>query len=236
MTDGPVVSLEGVCKEYRLGDVQVPALREVSLDIPRCRLAVVIGPSGSGKTTLLNLVGCIDRPNRGTVKVCGTNVATLKDDALSDFRARNIGFIFQTFNLLPVLSAYENVEYPLLLTGAPAAERKARTMDMLEAVGLIDQRSQKPNQLSGGQRQRVAVARALIKHPELVLADEPTANLDSKTGATIIELMRRMQREARTTFVFCSHDRQLIEHAEETFVLSDGALVDHLPGVEERIS
>ncbi len=154
---------------------------------------MVIGPSGSGKTTLLNLVGCIDAPSTGTVEVCGQRVGELKDNALADFRARHIGFVFQNFSLVPVLSAYENVEYPLLLIGVPAAKRRERTLAMLEAVGLANQSRQRPNELSGGQKQRVAIARALVKEPTLVLADEPTANLDTETGAAIIDLMHRVQ-------------------------------------------
>jgi putative ABC transport system ATP-binding protein len=226
----PVVELRSVAKTYRLGEVNVEALAGVSLSIPRRRFAVVVGPSGSGKTTLLNMIGCIDEPSAGEVEVCGEAIAKLEDDALSDFRAKNIGFIFQNFNLIPVLSTYENVEYPLLLTDTPAKERREATLAILEAVGLADQREQRPNQLSGGQRQRVAIARALVKRPEIVLADEPTANLDSKTGLQIIELMKRMQAQAATTFVFSSHDPQIKAHAEETFVISDGRLVDHYVG------
>ena len=226
----PVVELRNIAKTYRLGEVNVEALAGVSLSIPRRRFAVVVGPSGSGKTTLLNMIGCIDEPSAGEVEVCGEAIARLADDALSDFRAKNIGFIFQNFNLIPVLSTYENVEYPLLLTDTPAKERREATLAILEAVGLADQREQRPNQLSGGQRQRVAIARALVKRPEIVLADEPTANLDSKTGLQIIELMKRMQAQAATTFVFSSHDPQIKAHAEETFVISDGRLVDHYVG------
>src|ERR1700758_4373102 len=173
----PVVRLDRVAKTYRSGAVDVAALKGISLQIPSHRFSVVIGASGSGKTTLLNLIGCIDSPSSGTVEVCGEDIAALPDDALSDFRARNIGFIFQTFSLVPVLSAYENVEYPLLLVGMPPAERRRRTLAMLEAVGLTRQAHQRPNELSGGQRQRVAIARALVKEPQVVLADEPTGQL-----------------------------------------------------------
>jgi putative ABC transport system ATP-binding protein len=202
----------------------------VSLDVHRGEFISIAGPSGSGKTTLLNLIGCIDSPSSGTVEVCGEEIAALSDDALSDFRARNIGFIFQTFSLVPVLSAYENVEYPLLLVGMPQAERRRRTLAMLEAVGLTGQAHQRPNELSGGQRQRVAIARALVKEPQVVLADEPTANLDSATGASIIDLMRRVQVQSRTTFIFATHDPQLMSHADETFVIRDGELVEHRKG------
>jgi putative ABC transport system ATP-binding protein len=220
-----VVRLSGVSRTYLLGTVQVQGLSGVSLTMRRRAFTVVIGPSGSGKTTLLNLIGCIDRPGAGTVEVCGQDMGALSDDALADFRARTIGFIFQSFNLIPVLSAYENVEYPLLLTRTPARERRERTLAMLEAVGLADQARRRPNQMSGGQRQRVAVARALIKNPALVLADEPTANLDSRTGAAIIELMHTMQARCDTSFVFSSHDPQVMEQAEDIFTLRDGQLV-----------
>jgi putative ABC transport system ATP-binding protein len=229
-TSPAVVRLREVAKAYRSGALDVPALRGISLEIPSHRFSVVIGASGSGKTTLLNLIGCIDTPSSGAVEVCGENIAALSDDALSDFRARNIAFIFQNFSLVPVLSAYENVEYPLLLVGVPAEERRRRTSAMLEAVGLAAQARQRPNELSGGQRQRVAIARALVKEPQLVLADEPTANLDSATGAGIIELMRRVQVQSRTTFIFATHDPQLMSHADETFVIRDGALVEHRTG------
>jgi putative ABC transport system ATP-binding protein len=225
-----VVRVRDVTKTYRSGALDVPALRGISLEIPSHRFSVVIGASGSGKTTLLNIIGCIDAPSSGTVEVCGENIAALSDDAVSDFRARNVGFIFQTFSLVPVLSAYENVEYPLLLVGMPLAERRRRTLTMLEAVGLADQARQRPNELSGGQRQRVAIARALVKEPQVVLADEPTANLDSATGASIIELMRRVQLQSRTTFIFATHDPQLMSHADETFVIRDGELVEHRKG------
>jgi putative ABC transport system ATP-binding protein len=222
-----VVRLDRVARTYQLGAIAVPALKEVTLEIPYHRFSMLIGASGSGKTTLLNLIGCIDAATRGTVEVCGQNIAELDDNATSAFRARNIGFIFQNFSLVPVLSAYENVEYPLLLIETPAAERRERTLAMLQAVGLADQAAQRPNELSGGQKQRVAIARALVKGPQLVLADEPTANLDTATGASIIELMRRVQAESRTTFIFATHDPQLISHADELFVIRDGQIVEH---------
>jgi putative ABC transport system ATP-binding protein len=226
-TNGKVVRFRDVVKTYDDEGLKVTAVNGVSMEIPRQRFAMIVGPSGSGKTTLLNLIGCIDTPTTGSVEVCGRDVAALRDDAITDFRSRNIAFVFQNFNLFPVLSAYENVEYPLLLLGVPPAERRERTLAMLESVGLVDQRLHRPNQLSGGQKQRVAIARALVKKPELVLADEPTANLDSHTGAAIIDLMHRVQQEQAASFVFSTHDPQLISHAEETFVLRDGELVEH---------
>jgi putative ABC transport system ATP-binding protein len=224
------VRLREAAKTYRTGDIEVPALRGISIEIPYHRFSMVVGTSGSGKSTLLNLIGCIDAPTRGSVEVCGKAVAELDDDDLADFRARNIGFIFQSFSLVPVLSAYENVEYPLVLVGMPEAERRRRTTEVLEAVGLAHHAHRRPNELSGGQRQRVAIARALVKAPQIVLADEPTANLDSATGAAIIDLMRRVQAQSRTTFIFATHDPQLMSHADEIFTIRDGTLVDHRHG------
>jgi putative ABC transport system ATP-binding protein len=222
-----VVRLNQVTRTYRSGAIEVPALKKVSLQIPFHRFSMLIGASGSGKTTLLNLIGCIDAPSDGVVEVCGQNIALLDDDAVSAFRARHIGFIFQNFSLVPVLSAYENIEYPLLLIGMPVPERRERTLAMLQAVGLAAQAGQRPNELSGGQKQRVAIARALVKGPQIVLADEPTANLDTTTGAAIIELMRQVQAQSRTTFIFATHDPQLISHADEIFAIRDGRLVEH---------
>jgi putative ABC transport system ATP-binding protein len=188
---------------------------------------MIVGPSGSGKSTLLNLIGCIDNPNSGAVRINGELVAQLSDDSRSAFRATHIGFIFQSFNLIPVLSAYENVEYPLVLLGLSAAERRRKTLAILESIGLANHASHRPNQLSGGQKQRVAIGRALVKNPTLVLADEPTANLDSKTGAEILELMRNIQNDHGATFIFSTHDPQLISHADEVFVIRDGELQEH---------
>lgn len=219
----PVV-LKHVDKVYQLDTVAVPALADINLEIrPNC-FTVISGPSGSGKTTLLNIIGCIDRPERGEVIVAGQNIKTMSDDALSDFRARHLGFIFQNFNLLPVLSTYENVEYPLLLTKMAAPERRQRVLELLEAVGLADRAQNRPGQLSGGQRQRVAIARALATSPKLVLADEPTANLDSQTGASIIALMRKMQREHQVSFVFSSHDPQVQAEADDAIFIRDGRI------------
>lgn len=225
------VKVDAVSKSYHLGKVEVPALNDVSLTIRSGIFAFVVGPSGSGKTTLLNLIGCIDQPDRGSVWIRGQNSALLSENERSDFRAKTIGFIFQSFNLIPVLSTYENVEYPLLLTAVGAKERRERTRAMLDAVGLTAHRDHRPNELSGGQRQRVAIARALIKEPSLLLADEPTANLDSHTGEAIVSLMRSLQERAKTTFIFSSHDPQLMEHAQETFVLRDGRIVDYRTNV-----
>jgi len=219
----PVV-LSHVSKTYHLDAVDVPALVDVDLEIrPDC-FTVISGPSGSGKSTLLNMIGCIDQPDTGEVFVAGQPVHRLSDDALSDLRARHIGFIFQNFNLLPVLTVFENVEYPMQLSRVPRAERKQRVQALLEAVGLADRARHIPGQLSGGQRQRVAIARALAPAPSFVLADEPTANLDSQTGAAIIELMRRMQREQRVSFVFSSHDPKVLAAADDAVMIRDGRI------------
>lgn len=219
----PVV-LKQVCKTYHLDAVDVPALSDISLEIRDNCFTVISGASGSGKTTLLNLIGCIDRPDSGELLVAGEAVQKMSDDALSDFRARHLGFIFQNFNLLPVLTAYENIEYPLIMTKMPAPQRKARVLALLDAVGLADRAQNRPSQLSGGQRQRVAIARALATAPKLILADEPTANLDSQTGAAIIALMRKMQREQQTSFVFSSHDPHVLAEADDAVFISDGRI------------
>ena len=220
----PVVRLEGVHKRYRSGEVEVPALNGVSLEIPAQRFTMVVGPSGSGKTTLLNLLGCVDVPTSGRLEVCGVDILSLGNDAQADFRAAHIGYVFQTFNLIPVLTAYENIEYPLLLLRMEPRERRKRTLEMIDQVGLAGLGDRRPNELSGGQRQRVAIGRALVKRPSLVLADEPTANLDSRTGDVIVDLMHRVQAEAATTFVFSTHDPRLIQRADEVFTLKDGVL------------
>ena len=218
------VSLRNVGKTYRLDTVTVPALSAVSIDIRPRRFTVLCGPSGSGKTTLLNMMGCIDRPDEGEILVDGQAVQAMTDDALSDFRARRIGLVFQNFNLLPVLTAFENVEYPLVLAAVPAAQRKERVRTLLDAVGLADRAGNRPGHLSGGQRQRVAIARALATEPALVLADEPTANLDSQTGAEIIALMRRLQRERGASFVFSSHDPMVLAQADDVVRIRDGRI------------
>ena len=227
----PIV-LSRVSKTYHLDAVDVPALVDVDLEIrPNC-FTVISGPSGSGKSTLLNMIGCIDQPDQGDVVVAGQAMRNLSDDARSDFRARHIGFIFQSFNLLPVLTVFENVEYPMLLAHVPARERKQRVETLLEAVGLADRANNLPGQLSGGQRQRVAIARALAPAPSFVLADEPTANLDSQTGASIIDLMRHMQRERQVSFVFSSHDPKVLAAADDAVMIRDG----RIEKVERRTS
>lgn len=225
ITETPSVILHNISKTYRLDSVDVPALTDINLLIRPSRFTVVSGASGSGKTTLLNLIGCIDTPNAGEIVVAGEPVQQLSDDELSDFRARNIGFIFQNFNLLPVLTAFENVEYPLIMAGVSPERRKRRVEKLLDAVGLADKGKNRPGQLSGGQRQRVAVARALACKPKLVLADEPTANLDSATGTAIIRLMRRMQQLYSISFIFSSHDPKVLAEADDSITIRDGRIV-----------
>lgn len=222
-----VVRVIGVTKEYQLGTQTVMALRDVTLDVDEGEFLAVAGPSGSGKSTLLNLMGCIDAPSKGEIYIADQAVAGKTADQLSDLRARVIGFIFQTFNLLPVLSAWENVEYPLLFRKDVARkERLARVDHYLSLVGLTSFARHRPNELSGGQRQRVAIARALAGHPKIVLADEPTANLDSATGQSILELMKEINEEERTTFIFSTHDARVIEMAHRVVRIRDGQLAD----------
>ncbi len=221
-----LVRVENVSKQYRLDDQLVPALNSVNLNIEQGVFMAVAGPSGSGKSTLLNLIGCIDTPTSGHIFIGDQDVSSESPDQLAPLRARTIGFIFQTFNLLPVLSAEENVEYPLLqFKELSAAERQRRVRHYLDVVGLSDFAHHRPNQLSGGQRQRVAIARALVVHPKIILADEPTANLDHKTGGRILRLMRRINRQTGTTFVFSTHDQRVIDMAIRRVDLEDGEIV-----------
>lgn len=228
MSEEALVEIRNVSRQYLLGKTVVKALEEVSLEIDRGGFLIVSGPSGSGKSTLLNLIGCIDQPTSGSVIFDGTDVASMSDRELSAFRAHKLGFIFESFNLVPVLNTHENVDYPLRLRNIPKAERQSRTEAMLEAVGLEDQALHRPGELSGGQRQRVAIARALVTHPELVLADEPTANLDTRTGETIIDLMREMRGKLGTTFVIATHDPMVAERARRRVELRDGRISEDL--------
>jgi putative ABC transport system ATP-binding protein len=223
-----VVRVENVYKDYVLGPQRVPALSGINLEIEAGSFLALAGPSGSGKTTLLNLIGCIDNPTRGKIFINDDDVTGKTSDELADLRARTIGFIFQTFNLLPVLSATENVEYPLLWRDdVSKAERRRRTARLLDLVGLTKFGSHRPNQLSGGQRQRVAIARALAVQPAIVLADEPTANLDHTTGEGILHLMKDINRQLRTTFVFSTHDARVMEMADRLVKMEDGRITDH---------
>ena len=222
----PIVRVENVSKHYRLGEQDVQALTDISLAIEPGVFLAIAGPSGSGKSTLLNIIGCIDTPTSGKVMINGQDVSGQTPDQLADVRARTLGFIFQTFNLLPVLSAEENVEYPLLqLPELSKAERQERVKHYLAMVGLTKYAGHRPNQLSGGQRQRVASARALATHSKMVLADEPTANLDSKTGESILRLMKDINRKHGTTFVFSTHDRKVMNMADRLVRIADGQIV-----------
>lgn len=221
----PVLQIKEVSKEYRLGKTIVQALHGVNLTIEKGEFVSICGPSGSGKTTLLNIIGCLDKPTTGSVQIGNQEVLALSDAKLSDLRNRGIGFIFQTFNLIPVLTAYENVEYPLWILGKGRKERHKMVLKMLEEVDLLEHKGHKPDELSGGQRQRVAIARALVTMPSLVLADEPTANLDSETGKAILELMRKMNREFSTTFIFSTHDTKVMNYAQKIYHLRDGRII-----------
>ncbi len=221
----PLCELQGVTKNYPMGDLVVQALRGVSVKVYAGEFTAFAGPSGSGKSTVLNCIGCLDRPTAGKVYVEGQDVATLSDGALGVVRAKRIGFIFQSFNLIPVLTAFENVELALRLSGAPTAGQKERVEEALRSVGLADYMKRRPAQLSGGQQQRVAIARALVKTPALIIADEPTANLDSKNGAAILDLMRSMNADNGTTFLFSTHDPMVMERARRIVRLSDGSVV-----------
>jgi len=227
-----IVSLSDVVKTYRLGTVEVPALRGVSLDVHTGDFISIAGPSGSGKTTLLNLIGCVDTATSGTVLVDGNDTRHLSDRKLTDLRLNTLGFIFQSFNLVSVLSVFQNVEFPLLLQRRLSkSERRDRVMSLLEQVGLASHVDHRPNELSGGQRQRVAVARALVTQPQIVLADEPTANLDSVTGNNIIDLMKELNEKNGTTFIFSTHDAKVMSHANAVIKLADGKIVERLaPG------
>jgi putative ABC transport system ATP-binding protein len=218
-----IVELTHVVKDYPLGKVTVRALHDVSIAIHPGEFTAIAGPSGSGKTTILNMIGCMDVPSEGTVRIDGTVTNTLGDHALTELRLNRIGFIFQTFNLINVLDVYQNVEFPLLLQGKlSGADRKRRVEEMVEKVGITRQLRQRPNELSGGQRQRVAIARALVTNPAIVLADEPTANLDSATGSAIIELMRDLNVNDRTTFIFSTHDPKVMNCATRLIRVADG--------------
>ncbi|GIX06065.1 MAG: ABC transporter ATP-binding protein [Candidatus Poribacteria bacterium] len=220
-----VIRLEGVTKVYRMGEVEVPALRGVDLVVRRGEFAALAGPSGSGKTTLLNLIGGLDVPTEGRVLLAGRPLDQMSGRELSDFRRDHIGFIFQAYNLIPVLSAYENVEYVLLLQRVPEVERRKRVLEILEAVGLKGMEHRRPAQLSGGQQQRVAVARAMVTRPDLILADEPTANLDSATGEALLDMMRSLNQQYGMTFLFSTHDPMIMERARRLILLRDGRVV-----------
>jgi putative ABC transport system ATP-binding protein len=227
MNDTAVVEISDVRKEYLLGQTKVEALRGITLSISQGEFLAIAGPSGSGKSTILNMIGCIDTPTSGTILIGGRNVSGLSDRELTRYRRVVVSFIFQSFNLIPVLDVFENIELPLLLQGnKDSKDRRSRVMHLIEEVELSDRIKNKPGELSGGQRQRVAIARALAANPIMVLADEPTANLDSTTGAKILDLMRTINSRDGTTFIFSTHDSRIMERAPRIVSIKDGLITD----------
>ncbi|MGE4418489.1 MAG: ABC transporter ATP-binding protein [Sulfurimonas sp.] len=218
---------KNVSKVYKMGEIDLKVIKNLNLVIEYGEFVAIVGPSGSGKSTVLNLIGCLDKPTEGKIFIDETDITELDTTALANFRGKNIGFIFQSFNLIPVLSVYENIEYPLIMIqNLPQDERHKRIMKLLEDVDMLDQKEKFPDQLSGGQRQRVAIARALVTNPKIVFADEPTANLDTKTSNQIITLMRNIQREFNTTFIFATHDEKIVNEVDRIITLVDGEIVD----------
>lgn len=220
-----VLELKNVHKIYNGSEVQVHAVNGVTIEFQEAEFAAIVGPSGSGKTTLLNLIGGLDMPTSGEIFINGTNLSNLKSSELIDFRMRNIGFVFQSYNLIPVLTAWENVEFIMALQKRPRGERDLRTMELLKAVGLADRMESRPSKLSGGQQQRVAVARALASRPKFVLADEPTANLDSKSASTLLEIMETLNHGEKITFIFSTHDPRVVKMAHRVITLEDGKII-----------
>ncbi len=224
-----VINTHNIYKKYHEGtDIEVRALDGVDLQIEEGEFTAIVGPSGSGKTTLLNIIGGLDVPTSGTVDVVGTEITSMKENKLINFRLNNIGFVFQAYNLIPVLTAKENVGFIMLLQKTPKAEREERVISLLKEVGLEDKIDKRPNQLSGGQQQRVAVARALASKPKFVLADEPTANLDSKSTADLLDIMLKLNKEEGTTFIFSTHDQRVIDRARRIVTLEDGRIVSDI--------
>lgn len=217
-----LIETRDLCRTFGSEETKVTALDQVSIDIDEGEFTAIIGPSGSGKTTLLHLIGGLDEPNSGSVMLSGSNIADMSGNQLSDFRRDHIGFVFQAYNLIPVLSAEENIEYIMLLQGVGAAERKKRVKEMLELVELDGLGDRRPSHLSGGQQQRVAVARAMASNPDIILADEPTANLDSKTGISLLDVMRDLNQKRKMTFVFSTHDEKIMDRATRLIYLRDG--------------
>jgi putative ABC transport system ATP-binding protein len=220
--DNNVIELHNVSKVYNPDTIPVYAVNNVDLQIQRGEFTALVGPSGSGKTTLMNLIGGLDVPSEGSVIINGTDVTGLSPNALIDFRLHNIGFVFQSYNLIPVLTAWENVEFIMLLQHVPVAERNSRIRELMQAVGLEDKMNVRPSQLSGGQQQRVAVARALASKPQIILADEPTANLDSKSASNLLDIMEKLNQESQMTFLFSTHDQRVIDRARRVVTLVDG--------------
>ena len=219
-----VVKIENVTRNYNIGKIETQALRGVTASIENGEFTALVGPSGSGKTTLLQLIGCLDQPSTGNILINGKNVSHLNRNQRADMRRGSIGFIFQFFALIPTLSAYENVEMPLLLIGENPSIRKERVLQLLEEVGLSDRADNRPDQMSGGQQQRVAIARALATKPDLILADEPTANLDTANGEQVMEIMARLNKETGVTFIFATHDPRVIKYARRVITLRDGLI------------
>jgi putative ABC transport system ATP-binding protein len=224
--DMEVVKIENITRVFKIGKVETQALRGVNLAIENGEFTALVGPSGSGKTTLLQMIGCLDQPTSGRVLINGQDVSHLNRNQRADMRRGTLGFIFQFFALIPTLNAYENIEMPLLLTAQPSGERRERVMQLLEAVGLTDRANNRPDQMSGGQQQRVAIARALATKPTLILADEPTANLDTANGEQVMEIMTRLNKETGVTFVFATHDPRVIKYARRVVTLRDGLIVE----------
>ncbi|MEA1972906.1 MAG: ABC transporter ATP-binding protein [Candidatus Cloacimonadota bacterium] len=228
-----LISCKEISKIYKMGEVQIKALNNVSVEISKSQFISFIGPSGSGKTTLLNLFGVLDKPTSGTLEVIGTDISKLNYVERAKFRGEHLGFIFQNFNLIPVLTVYENVEYPLVMVKSlPQKERKEKVLSLLDAVGMLDQKDKLINQISGGQKQRAAIARALTTDPKIVLADEPTANLDHESAYKVMSLMKRLSHEVGTTFIFSTHDPKIVKEVDITYTLEDGILTKR----EERSS
>lgn len=222
-----MIEIKGLKKDYALGQTTVHALRGIDFSVDEGEFLSVVGPSGSGKTTLLNVIGCIDFATEGSVKIGGIDITSLNDKQITDIRLHKIGFIFQTFNLIPVLNLVENVEFPLLLMkNLSKTEIRKRAEKLIEEVGLKDFVKHRPAELSGGQRQRVAIARALVTNPDIVLADEPTANLDSVTGASVLEVMKKMNEIQKTTFIFSTHDANILKYAQKIVHIKDGLIVN----------
>ena len=221
-----IVECRNVNKTYRQGQVEVHALKDVSLSINKGDFVAVAGPSGSGKTTLLNLIGGLDSTDSGSIVLDGNTFDEMSQSQLATLRLHKVGFVFQSYNLIPVLSAAENVEFVMLLQGIPAKERRTRAKAILDDVGLSEKYSRRPSELSGGQQQRVAVARAIVSNPSIVLADEPTANLDSKTGEDLLAMMQRMNQEKKVTFIFSTHDKMVMDYARRLVLIRDGGIVD----------
>ena len=220
-----VAKITDVKRTYKIGEVETHALQGVNLTIESGEFTALVGPSGSGKTTLLQLIGCLDQPTSGKIVINGHETTNLNRNKRADLRKGAIGFVFQFFALIPTLTAYENVEMPLLLNGKTPAERKQRVMELLEAIDMTDRAHHRPDQLSGGQQQRVAVARALSTNPKMILADEPTANLDTENGEQVMEIMKKLNEETGTTFVFATHDPRVIKYARRVVTLQDGLIV-----------